>query len=162
MTEQKQRAPKPPDATELMKQFVGFIPHVQELGMEPVHTGRGMAIMKLPYDEKLVGNPETGVLHGGVVTTLIDTVSGLAVISAPDNPQRIVTLDLRIDYLRPARPERDLFARAEVYKLTSQVAFVRAEAYEDDPHDLVASSTGTFMFTGKTGRTLHDPAPPER
>ncbi|MEM9683845.1 MAG: hypothetical protein AAF942_11320 [Pseudomonadota bacterium] len=48
MNSQKQREPKPPSATELMKQFVGFIPHVQELGMEPIHTGKGMAIMRLP------------------------------------------------------------------------------------------------------------------
>jgi uncharacterized protein (TIGR00369 family) len=86
-------------------------------------------------------------------------VSGLAAITAHETPQRIVTLDLRIDYLRPAQPDRDLFARAEVYKVTRQVAFVRAEAYEDDPHDLVASATGTFMFTGRTGRTVHETAP---
>jgi uncharacterized protein (TIGR00369 family) len=133
-------------ADELIRQYVGIIPHVAELRMETVHAARGMAIMKLPYQERLVGNPETGVIHGGAVTTLIDTVCGLAVITAPDEPSRVATLDLRIDYLRPATPERDLYARAEVYKLTRHVAFLRAEAYEDDPRDLVAAATGTFMF----------------
>lgn len=133
-------------AEELIRQYVGIIPHVAELGMEMVHSARGMAIMKLPYQDRLVGNSETGVIHGGAVTTLIDTVCGLAAITAPDEPSRIVTLDLRIDYLRPATPKRDLFARAEVYKLTRNVAFLRAEAYEDDPRDLVASAASTFMF----------------
>ncbi len=133
-------------AEELMRKYVGVIPHVAELGMSVIHAARGMAIMKLPYQDRLIGNPETGVIHGGVVTTLIDTVCGLATITAPDEPSRVATLDLRIDYLRPAAPKRDLFARAEVYKLTRNVAFLRAEAYEDDPRDLVASAASTFMF----------------
>ena len=58
----------------------------------------------------------------------------------------MATLDLRIDYLRPATPKHDLFARAEVDKLTRNVAFLRAEAYENDPRDLVASAASTFMF----------------
>lgn len=139
-------------AEELMRKYVGFIPHVAELGMTVAHAARGMAIMKLPYHERLVGNPETGVIHGGAVTTLIDTVCGLAVITAPDEPSRVATLDLRIDYLRPASPQRDLFARAEVYKLTRHVAFLRAEAYEDDPRDLVAAASGTFMFVRRGAR----------
>lgn len=147
--------PHSPLAEELIRKYVGVIPHVAELGIELVHSARGMAIMKLPYRQNLVGNPETGVIHGGAVTTLIDTVCGLATITAPDEPSRIATLDLRIDYLRPATPERDLFARAEVYKLTRNIAFLRAEAYEDDPRDLVAAANGTFMFVrrnaGKKG-----------
>lgn len=139
---------KPPNAQEIMRMFIGVVPHVTELGIETEHSAKGMAIMKLPYQPKLVGNPETGVLHGGVVTTLIDTVCGLAAITAPETPSRVATLDLRIDYLRPATPGQDLYARAEVYKLTRNIAFLRAEAYERDPHDRVASASGTFMFTG--------------
>lgn len=147
MAQQKQ----PTRAETLMHQIVGMIPHNSELAIETVHATRGMAILKLPYNEKLVGNPEDGVLHGGAVTTLMDSVCGLAVITAPEQPRRIVTLDLRIDYLRPATPHHDLFARAEVYKLARDIAFVRATAYQDDLQDLVASATGTFMYVGKLG-----------
>ncbi len=143
---------KPPSAEEIMRVFIGVVPHVKELGIEMVHSAKGMAIMKLPYQARFAGNPETGVLHGGVVTTLIDTVCGLATITAPDKPSRIATLDLRIDYLRPATPGRDLFARAEVYKLTRNIAFLRAEAYESDPHDRVATASSTFMFLGGGGK----------
>lgn len=143
MTERK---PATHPGEELIRKYVGLIPHTAELGIETMHSARGMAILRLPYQDRLVGNPETGVLAGGVVTTLIDTACGLATITAPDEPSRIATLDLRIDYLRPATPGRDLYARAEVYKLTRNVAFLRAEAYEDDPRDLVATASGTFMF----------------
>jgi uncharacterized protein (TIGR00369 family) len=145
----------PPDPETLMRQVVGLIPHALALGIETVHATRGMAIMRLPYDERLIGNPENGVLHGGAVTTLIDTVCGLAAVSMPEVPKRVATLDLRIDYLRPATPKRPLFARAEVYKSTRQIAFLRASAYQDGPGDLVAAAAGTFMFVGPrpTGAT---------
>ncbi len=133
--------------------FGSAIPHVKDLGIEPLDAQGGKALMRLPYQDRLVGNPETGVLHGGVVTTLIDTVCGIAVLTSLARPQPIATLDLRIDYLRPATPHADLFARAEVYKITSQVVFVRATAYQSDVDDMVASAVGTFMLTGMpTGR----------
>lgn len=128
------------------KTFTQYIPHVKELGMEVVEVAGGVAIMELPYQERLVGNPETGVLHGGAVTTLIDTVCGIAVVSALDEPCPIATLDLRIDYLRPAEPGAALISRAECYKVTKQMAFVRATAYQGDPDDPVATSAGTFIL----------------
>ena len=60
----------------------------------------------MPYDAKLVGNPETGVLHGGAITALLDGASGAAVFAALVDIVPIATLDLRIDYLRPAESGR--------------------------------------------------------
>ncbi len=130
----------------VMEAFTKAIPHVVELGIEVESVERGTAIMRLPYQERFVGNPETGVLHGGVVTTLIDTVCGLAVVAALDQPRRIATIDLRIDYVRPASPGDDLIARADCFKVTRQVAFVRCVAYQGGEDDLVASASGTFMI----------------
>jgi uncharacterized protein (TIGR00369 family) len=131
--------------------FSGLIPHMDVLGMETVEARNGVAVIRLPWRPELVGNPETGVLHGGVVTTLIDTVSGLAAITGLAQPEPVATLDLRIDHLKPATPKADLFARAECYRLTSRIAFVRATAYQNDPEDLVASSVSTFMLTKRLG-----------
>lgn len=131
--------------------FSSPIPHVGELGIELIEAADGRGLMRLPWRSDLVGNPETGVLHGGVVTTLIDSVCGLACLTALEKPQPIATLDLRIDYLRPATPKRDIFAAAEAYKVTRQVVFLRATAYQDGPDDLVAAAVGTFMLTGRLG-----------
>ncbi|MCI0573977.1 MAG: PaaI family thioesterase [Myxococcaceae bacterium] len=129
--------------------FVEGIPHNAALGLKLVDVGPapGQATMVLPYDEKLVGNPETGVLHGGAVTTLMDAACGTAVFLSLPSLMRVATLDLRIDYLHPARPGQALTAEAECYKLTRQVAFVRALAHHGDPSDPVAHAAGTFILT---------------
>lgn len=144
------RVSKPTDSL-ARKAFAGAIPHNLDLGIEPLDAQDGHALAKLPYDQRLVGDPETGVIHGGVVTTLIDTVCGLAVMTALDKPQPIATLDLRIDYLKPAVPEEDLLARAHAYKVTRQVVFVRATAYQSDEEKPIANAVGTFMLTGRLG-----------
>jgi len=131
--------------------YGGPLPHVRLLDITVEDFGEGIAVLRLPWQEKLVGNPETGVLHGGAVTTLIDTTCGLAVLAAMATPDHIATLDLRIDYLKPAAPGKVLTARADCYRTTRRIAFVRASAYHNDPGDAVASAHGTFMFTGAHG-----------
>ncbi|MBC7172148.1 MAG: PaaI family thioesterase, partial [Polyangiaceae bacterium] len=82
---------------------------------------------------------------GGVITTLIDATCGIAVMAKLDRRvQRVATLDLRIDYLKPATPHRTVRAEATCFRITRHVAFVRASAYHD-PDDPVAVASGTFM-----------------
>lgn len=130
--------------------FSGLVPQNNALNLSLVDFDRsGMAMMKLPYRADLIGNPDTGVLHGGVITTLLDATSGAAVFMKLWDTTPIATLDLRIDYLKPAQPPKDVIARAECLKLTRQVAFVRAVAYHEDPADPIAAASGTFMITHK-------------
>ena len=100
------------------------------------------------YRPDLIGNPDTGVIAGGVVTTLLDHAGGQAVMAALGEPAPIATLDLRIDYMRAAEPGLDIFARAHCYRLTRSIAFVRATAYDRDPEDPVATAQAAFMLTG--------------
>jgi uncharacterized protein (TIGR00369 family) len=123
------------------------IPHNRELGLELLEVWRGGGLMRLPYRGDLVGNPLTGVLFGGAVTALLDATCGMAVMAALVEPAAIATLDLRIDYLRPATAGRDVHARADCHRITRHVAFVRALAYNDDHADPVASAAGAFMLT---------------
>lgn len=128
------------------------IPHCAALGIRFTGIAGREATMALPWKPELVGDPLTGVLHGGVVTTLIDSVCGMAVFVAMQQLKPIATLDLRIDYLKPASAEKELRATAECYKLTRHIAFTRARAYHPDtPDDWVASSVGAFMI-GSPGK----------
>ena len=114
----------------------------------------GRAVYLLPYRADLVGDPETGVLHGGVVTSLLDSAGGGAVISKLGMPQAIATLDLRIDYLQPSLPGEPLIAEVECYKLTHHVAFARGTAYNRSASDPVAAMAATYMLgTASTPRT---------
>src|SRR5436190_8497089 len=108
------------------QRFSGSVPHNRALGMEIVEVSPAEALFRLPYDTKLVGNPDTGVLHGGAITALLDGCSGAAVFAALPKMQPIATLDLRIDYLRPAEPGRDVVSIATCYHMSKNVAFVRA------------------------------------
>ncbi len=139
----------------LVKNIARYVPHNAALGIHFVAMDGGQVTLALPYDAKLVGNPLTGVIHGGAITALLDGTCGLAVFVALGQPLPIATLDLRIDYLRPATPGQAVQARAECFKLTRSVAFVRCQAYHEGAEgDLVAVANGTFMvFRGRPGES---------
>ena len=143
------------DKAPRLRAFTDAVPHNKALGIEAVEVARATALLKLPYDGKLVGNPDTGVLHGGAITALLDAASGVSVFAALTDWVPIATLDLRIDYLRAADAGRDVYARALCYRLARHVAFTRAVAYIDDERDPIASAVGTFMLSTKPGGAAH-------
>jgi uncharacterized protein (TIGR00369 family) len=138
-------------ALKLVRGFSEHVPHNRALGLKVLEISKALAVFRLPYDEKLVGNPDNGVIHGGAITALIDGASGAAVFATLADFVPIATLDLRIDYLRPAEAGHAVTARAVCYKMTRNVAFTRAVAYHEDPDDPIAHSVGTFMVSTKTG-----------
>lgn len=121
-------------------------PHADALGLELVSIEKGRGVMAAPWREELVGDPETGVIASGVVTALIDHTCGLAINSAMDQMAPIATLDLRIDYLRPAAPQTGVTAEAHAYRITRTIGFVRAEAWDVERGDLVATAQAAFML----------------
>ncbi|SMH34450.1 PaaI family thioesterase [Maritimibacter sp. HL-12] len=134
----------PDRKAEIARQFIEAIPHSRELGMRLEEIGGGVAVISMPWDARFVGDPKTGVIHGGAVSALMDTCCGAAVISAEKTPGQTATLDLRIDYMRPATPGQRIVARATCYHVTRSVAFVRAVAHDDDAEVPVASAAGAF------------------
>jgi uncharacterized protein (TIGR00369 family) len=136
------------DVEALNASFRDYVPFNKALGMTLVEAQQSpaIAVMRLPYDARFIGNPETGVLHGGVITALMDATCGASVFFKLKATKPIATLDLRIDYLKPGTPGLDIFARAECFKTTNNVAFVRAMAFHDNPDDPIAAASGTFMI----------------
>jgi uncharacterized protein (TIGR00369 family) len=119
--------------------------HGRALGLDYRDSGENWMELALPWREELVGVSETGVLASGVIVSLIDTASGGSVWMALGRFVPIVTLDLRIDYMRPAVKGETVIARCECVKLTKQIAFIRGVAHGGDPQRPIAHSAATFM-----------------
>lgn len=149
---------KPP-YQQMAEHFHRHVPHSRDLGMQVVELAPGMAQLALPYRDELLGDPQRGLIHTGVVTTLIDSACGFAVIAALEQPVTIATLDLRMDYLRPAVRDKTLFGLAECYRLTRHIAFVRATAWQDSQEKPVATSTSAFMLHARRVRRAETAAP---
>jgi uncharacterized protein (TIGR00369 family) len=135
-------------APDMALQKMRECPQAVAIGMETISWDGPSANLRVPYKPELVGDPDTGVIAGGVVTTLLDHTCGQAVMAALGAPTPIATLDLRIDYMRAAEPGLDIHARAHCYKLTHSIAFVRATAYDRSIDDPVATAQAAFMITG--------------
>ncbi|GLS87556.1 thioesterase [Cypionkella aquatica] len=140
-----------PDILTIARQFIEALPFSRALGMQLTEIGAGSASIEMPWDARLVGDPATGVLHGGAISALMDTASGAAVMSHPAAPISTATLDLRIDYMRPASPGQRITARAECHHVTRSVAFVRVVACDDDSARPVAMGTGAFTLDRPKG-----------
>jgi uncharacterized protein (TIGR00369 family) len=106
-------------------------------------------VARIDYDPQLVGDAMAGVLHGGVVTSLLDSVGGIAVMAAVGMRQSLATLDLRIDYLRASTPHEPLLADVACTRLTREVAFTSGRAYNGDRDDPVATMAATYMLGTK-------------
>lgn len=138
------------DRLSILKVIIPELKHCKILNIEVVDVSKGTLTLKLPYSENIIGNPETRVIHGGALTTLMDTACGFAAISAIESAAIAPTLDLRIDYMRAAEPDKAVFGHAEVYRITRNVLFARGIAYQDSVDKPVAHCTATFMCLDAT------------
>ena len=133
-------------------------PHALAIGLRRETAPDGTERFRLPYDYHLIGDPDSGVLHGGVITAMLDQTAGM--LARPPGQSRegyaLATLDLRIDYMGPATPGEDLLATGECYKRTQNIAFVRAQAFHESSPEPVATCVATFMLGTRT-----DPAAAE-
>lgn len=131
----------------IARQFIELIPHAKALNLRMDRIGAGECVMSMPYDARFVGDPDTGIIHGGVVSALIDTCAGAAVMSHESGPMATATLDLRVDYMRGAEPGHRITAHAHCYHVTRSVAFVRVTATDERGGAPVATAHGAFTNT---------------
>lgn len=135
--------------TSRAQRFVDELAHCVDIGLSVSKVDKqGGTTLLLPYNKELVGNQDTGIMHGGAITTLMDTASGTSVICSLEDFEICPTLDLRIDYLKAADPGKPIYGFAECYRISRNVVFTRGSAYQEDPDDPIAYCVGTFMRLG--------------
>ncbi|MDH1106443.1 thioesterase family protein [Pseudomonas otitidis] len=145
-----------PELQDAVRQFFERIPFNQSLGIQLDELSAERVTMHLPMKPELIGNFVHGILHGGVIASLLDVTGGaMALIGAFQRHQhlsngermarlsKLGTIDLRIDYLRPGRGAR-FTATAVPLRAGNKVAVVRSELHADDG-TLVAVGTGTYL-----------------
>lgn len=117
------------------------------LGLAYHAHGPDWVEIALPWRADLVGDEASQVLASGPIISLLDNATSLSVWNRLRRWRPHATLDLRIDYLRAARPAETVIARAECYAVKRSMSFVRAIAHDGDPSDPVAHAAGIFMRT---------------
>lgn len=148
-----------PDRTELEEIVVSIfekIPFNGVLGLRIVHIEEGLARVRFEMRDELVGNYVRRILHGGVISATLDVTAGLVAFmglakrmresSMEDKLarfSRLGTIDMRVDYLRPAAGEH-FVASARVLRSGSRIAVIHTELH-DDANELVASGTCTYL-----------------
>jgi len=125
--------------------------HGAALGFDLRVVERGEVSMTFPYNEAVIGNPVTGVVHGGVIVSLLDTCCGCAAITSLLRPAVTPTMDLRLDYMHPAEPGQPIYLSAKVYRNTSNVIFCRGSAWQDDKDNPIAHCVATFTKIDSEG-----------
>jgi len=109
------------------------IPFNVHLGLKISELESGRITMEIPFAPHLVGDSDRPALHGGVISMLADTAGGAAVFTKVDPGSRLSTVDLRVDYLRPARLEA-LCATAEVIRLGNRVGVAQVRVFQGSLH----------------------------
>ena len=131
---------------DLNRKFVQRTPHMHDIGARITAVDKGRGSMTLPARPTWLGDPRRGMLHPGALTVLADSACGLAVGTALTERAPYATLDLRMDYLRPAGPEHDVHCDAHCFRLTRNVAFVRAEVHQAGREQPIAVAQASFML----------------
>ncbi|CAM2064995.1 thioesterase family protein [Sulfidibacter corallicola] len=139
-----------------VRQFMQQIPFNRLLGMELTTISAERVDIRIPMKDELVGNFLHGILHGGVVTSVLDVAGGcIALMGAyqrmKEQPSKEIvatlskvgTIDIRVDFLRPGRGQW-FTASAIPLRTGNKVAVTRMELHNDQGH-LLAVGTGTYL-----------------
>jgi uncharacterized protein (TIGR00369 family) len=139
-------APRTPE--ELLRVMEEHVPFNRFLGLRGESVSAGACVLALAVREEFVGDPRRPALHGGVISSLIDTAGGLAAWSALAPGESVSTVDLRVDYLEPAGRGADLRAAAELVRKGNRVCHVRIAVTQGEV--LVAEGRAVYNIHRRT------------
>jgi uncharacterized protein (TIGR00369 family) len=126
------------------KRRLNEIPFHALLGLRVEEIREGYARLRLPFRPEFIGDARRPALHGGLLSTLVDTCGGIAVWASGEPGDRVATIDLRVDYLRPA-PPGDLLAEASVRLMGNRVGNASVVVFAaDDPETPLVEGRGVY------------------
>jgi len=132
---------------------LGALGHSGFLGIDYSDHGDDWVELFMDWRSDLVADADSGIFASSAVITLIDNATSLALWTKQGSFQPQVTMDLRLDYLRPSPKEARIYGRGTCYHITQNVGFVRGTAHNGDPDDPIAFASGTFMRLHNSGNT---------
>jgi len=135
------------ESGDLNDPFTRHVPLLELLEIKAVSSGDGEAAFEMVVDERHLRT--LGLMHGGVTSTLLDTALGFAAVTKAPNDYIVVTVQLSINYIRPAWKSEKLLATGQVQHSGRKTAVACGEIRTADGM-LVATGTGTFMFLPKS------------
>jgi uncharacterized protein (TIGR00369 family) len=137
----------------LRRLFETAVPFNKVLGLKVESLDPQAPRLRFDMKPELIGNPRRQILHGGVISAVLDVAAGFAIHLAvaklkDEDPERgpfpnIGTIDLRVDYLRPGRG-KFFIATARVVRLGNRVAVAHTEMVNDDG-ELIATGGAAYM-----------------
>ncbi|MGE4293179.1 MAG: PaaI family thioesterase [Desulfovibrio sp.] len=126
------------------RRHLNAIPFHVLLGLRVEEIREGYARLRLPFRPEFIGDARRPALHGGLLSTLVDTCGGIAVWASGEPGDRVATIDLRVDYLRPA-PAKDLLAEAQVRLMGNRVGNASVVIFAaDDPETPLVEGRGVY------------------
>lgn len=131
-----------------LTRFVTVIPHTRELGLEVMAVDPPEVRLRLPWSDDLLGDAARGLVHGGVLTMLLDTACGSAVLCALPTPEVCPTLDLRVDHFRPAAGGQPIWASARAVRVSESVVFTEGLLWQESVDRPVARGIANFVRLG--------------
>lgn len=135
----------------------GAIPFNRMLGLSLEELNPQSATMRFSMKDELIGNYLHGILHGGVISSVLDMAGGMVVMAnaVSKHPEysheelakligKCSTIDLHVSYLQPGKGESFL-AKAWLIRSGKQISFTRMELY-NEAHLLISSASGTYRL----------------
>jgi uncharacterized protein (TIGR00369 family) len=132
------------------------IPFNRFIGLRLEHADLESVRARFDTRDEFIGNPAHGILHGGVISSVLDATGGITaslgilkralrdpIADIEDRLTKVGTIDLRVDYLRPGRGKY-FISTGTTMRTGRKVTVVRMEM-KNDHDNLIAVGTGTYI-----------------
>ena len=132
---------------DLLRQHFERIPFGRHLGVEIREVRDGYARLELPFRPEFIGNTELPALHGGILLSVADQCGGLVLYTKAGPTAKLSTVDLRMDFLKPA-PPKTLVVEGQVLRAGNRIGVVELRlSSEGKPDELLAFGVGVYNIS---------------